>query len=63
MSSQEDDLNATKTEGYKVGEKKTLEEYQKLGKYIFLQWGMLYVHSLISGPEHTNSLELHEDLT
>lgn len=28
----DDDLAATKTEGFKVGEKKTLEEYQKLGK-------------------------------
>lgn len=28
----DDELAATKTEGFKVGEKKTLEEYQKLGK-------------------------------
>ena len=33
MASQaEDDLQASKTEGFKVGEKKTLEEYAKLGK-------------------------------
>lgn len=28
----EDDLNPTKTEGFKVGEKKTVEEYQQLGR-------------------------------
>jgi hypothetical protein len=27
----DDDLNPTKTEGFKVGEKKTIDEYQKLG--------------------------------
>jgi hypothetical protein len=27
----EDDLAPTKTEGYKVGEKKTVEEYSQLG--------------------------------
>ena len=27
-----DDLNAEKTPGFKVGEKKTVDEYQKLGK-------------------------------
>lgn len=33
MASQgEDDLQASKTEGFKVGEKKTVEEYAKLGK-------------------------------
>ena len=33
MASQgEDDLIASKTEGYKVGEKKTVEEYAKLGE-------------------------------
>ena len=32
MASQaDDDLTATKTEGYKAGEKKTVEEYAKLG--------------------------------
>lgn len=29
----EDDLTASKTEGFKVGEKKTLQEYQDLGKF------------------------------
>lgn len=34
MSGQgEDDLQASKTEGFKVGEKKTVEEYAKLGKW------------------------------
>lgn len=32
----QDDLTATKTEGFKVGEKKTLQEYQELGMYMFL---------------------------
>ena len=27
----DDDLNPTKTQGFKVGEKKTIDEYQKLG--------------------------------
>ena len=31
MASNEDDLQASKTEGYKIGEKKTVEEYAKLG--------------------------------
>ncbi|KAL9128683.1 MAG: hypothetical protein Q9217_002676 [Psora testacea] len=30
MASQDDDLQASKTEGYKIGEKKTVEEYAKL---------------------------------
>lgn len=29
----DDDLAASKTEGFKVGEKKTLQEYQELGEY------------------------------
>lgn len=32
MADHNDDLTATKTEGFKVGEKKTLQEYQELGK-------------------------------
>lgn len=33
MSDQhDDDLAPSKTEGFKVGEKKTVEEYQKLGE-------------------------------
>ena len=28
-----EDLTASKTEGFKVGEKKTLQEYQELGEY------------------------------
>jgi hypothetical protein len=31
-----DDLNVDKTPGFKVGEKKTLDEYQKLGKSTFI---------------------------
>lgn len=30
----EDDLTASKTEGFKVGEKKTLQEYQELGMFL-----------------------------
>jgi len=30
----DDDLAATKTEGFKVGEKKTLQEYQELGEFL-----------------------------
>ena len=36
MADHNDDLTATKTEGFKVGEKKTLQEYQELGKYLHL---------------------------
>jgi hypothetical protein len=32
----DDDLAAQKTEGFKVGEKKTLQEYQELGKWCAL---------------------------
>lgn len=28
----DDDLSATRTAGYKLGDKKTVEEYQNLGK-------------------------------
>lgn len=31
MADHNDDLTATKTEGFKVGEKKTIEEYKQLG--------------------------------
>lgn len=36
MADQNDDLAATKTEGFKVGEKKTLQEYQELGMFLFI---------------------------
>ena len=32
-SKPEDDLEPESTEGFKVGEKKTIDEYQKLGRY------------------------------
>jgi hypothetical protein len=32
MADQHDDLHAEQTEGFKVGEKKTLDEYQNLGE-------------------------------
>jgi hypothetical protein len=31
MADRDDDLTASKTEGFKLGEKKTLEEYKNLG--------------------------------
>lgn len=31
MTEHDDDLVASTTEGFKVGEKKTIEEYQQLG--------------------------------
>lgn len=34
---QEDELVPEQTEGFKVGEKKTIDEYQKLGKFTFIQ--------------------------
>ena len=34
MTDHEDDLTTTQTEGFKVGEKKTLDEYNQLGKLI-----------------------------
>ena len=32
MADHDDELAPSKTAGFKVGEKKTVEEYQKLGK-------------------------------
>ena len=34
MASKEDDLQPEQTDGFKVGEKKTVEEYAKLGKAV-----------------------------
>lgn len=33
MADHDDDLAVSKTEGFKVGEKKTLQEYQELGEF------------------------------
>lgn len=33
MADNHDDLHAEQTEGFKVGEKKTLDEYQNLGMW------------------------------
>lgn len=33
MASNDDDLQASTTEGYKLGEKKTVAEYAKLGAF------------------------------
>ena len=37
MVDQHDDLHAEQTEGFKVGEKKTLDEYQNLGEQLHLR--------------------------
>lgn len=36
MADQHDDLHAEQTAGFKVGEKKTLDEYQNLGEQLDL---------------------------
>lgn len=47
MASQgEDDLQASTTEGFKVGEKKTVEEYAKLGECMKLSFWTTDLHSL-----------------
>ena len=43
----EDDLAPTKTEGFKVGEKKTVEEYTKLGRLNVL-WSRVVAALLFS---------------
>jgi hypothetical protein len=40
-----DDLSAEQTPGFKVGEKKTIDEYQKLGKIDLLKYHSLSVRS------------------
>ena len=47
-SAAEDDLQASKTEGFKVGEKKTLEEYSKLGTHITLLVAFLQLCNVFS---------------
>ena len=55
----EDDLAPSKTEGFKVGEKKTIDEYQKLGKFAPLHVPRL-LHEL-SSPTYV-SLVLYMDV-
>jgi hypothetical protein len=38
----EDELKVEKTEGFKVGEKKTLDEYLKLGRFVLSCVDALY---------------------
>ena len=46
-----DDLVASKTEGFKVGEKKTVEEYKQLGKLVSSSANsMLCLHMLTFFP-------------
>ena len=47
MASQaaDDDLQASKTEGFKVGEKKTVEEYAKLGESDLADYALGTPHS------------------
>ncbi len=47
MSNQQDELAPEKTEGFKVGEKKTLEEYKTLGT--FVRFLVMPENSLTSG--------------
>ena len=49
MAGPEDDLVATKTEGYKAGEKKTLDEYAKLGTFISHH---TFGHAIVAHPGH-----------
>ena len=42
----EDDLQASTTEGFKVGEKKTVEEYAKLGQCMKLSFRTTDLHPL-----------------
>lgn len=49
-SSADDDLVASKTEGFKVGEKKTVEEYAKLGT-LGISQSSCRVHSVL-GIKH-----------
>jgi hypothetical protein len=46
MTEHDDDLVASQTEGFKVGEKKTIEEYTKLG---MLRLYALLFHASLSG--------------
>lgn len=48
----DDDLVASKTEGYKVGEKKTVEEYAKLGGSHFTN-GCLGTENTFGNPKPT----------
>lgn len=50
----EDDLQASTTEGFKVGEKKTVEEYAKLGECMKLRFSTTDFHPL-SHP-HLNTV-------
>lgn len=53
MASQaDDDLTASKTEGYKAGEKKTVEEYAKLGEIHFILSHFQQFQSRAFGPDH-----------
>ena len=56
MTSQgEDDLQASTTEGFKVGEKKTVEEYAKLGECMKLSLGRhTFIRSDIRHPLFSN---------
>ena len=51
MASQgEDDLQASMTEGFKVGEKKTVEEYAKLGECMKLRFCERHTFHPLSYP-------------
>lgn len=61
-----DDLVASKTEGFKVGEKKTLEEYNKLGmighfSLRLLIFGKLFFLSICIGLNMALSQSIHDN--
>ena len=45
----EDELAAEQTAGFKVGEKKTIDEYQNLGKHTFAEFHIVSICSSIKG--------------
>jgi len=47
----EDELAAEQTAGFKVGEKKTIDEYKNLGKYVFLN-SICFPYAMVSGTVH-----------
>lgn len=65
MTDHQDELAAEKTEGFKVGEKKTLQEYQELGMLSlpFLPangiWHLYLIYHSSSPPFHYSNVHLH----
>lgn len=55
MADQNDDLTPTQTAGFKVGEKKTVEEYQQLGKRRFSISTLEGLHPVVFSPKSLSS--------